>query len=512
MAASERSGPWRRVSWALAHRLPSGGTGRNAAWLLGGQLVGLTAALIATPIQLDRMGAERYGIVVISTATIASLLLVDAGAGWAVMRAVPWHRARGDHEHARRLAGSGLLLSAVAGSVAGGLLWLFSGDLVDVFKLSADLRPVAVQTFHVVAFILPLTLLYGVLAAVARSAGMFSLNAVVSTSVSVGMNIVWALVAGRDNDVVLVADAQLVLIASGLVVMLAVIHRRARDYLFPLRPGRRPAAELAAFGGKAAAGHASLTALANADKIGLAAILPVAVLPTYSIPFSVAIRITLGSSALSTVLMPRMAASSSVGDLEEARRLGLAALRVTALASATLAATFAFAGGAFLELWVDPGFADDAWGPLIALSIGFGALSTGSVGQTLLDASGRPGLNAALTGTGALVGLSLGLGLAAIFDTALAAAVGVAAGLCLIGAGSLELAGRVVLGISRRRLLAVVAVPWLTLSAAGALAFLASKAIAASPVVTILCVASAATAALAFAGLRQGALRGDAGH
>ena len=65
MAASERSRPWRRVSGVVAQRLPPGGTGRNAAWLLGGQLLSLAATLIATPIQLDRMGAERYGIVVV---------------------------------------------------------------------------------------------------------------------------------------------------------------------------------------------------------------------------------------------------------------------------------------------------------------------------------------------------------------------------------------------------------------------------------------------------------------
>jgi O-antigen/teichoic acid export membrane protein len=314
------------------------------------------------------------------------------------------------------------------------------------------------------------------------------------------------------RDVVLVAEAQLVLTAIAMVVMLVAIRLRARDYLFPLRPGRRGAAELVAFGAKSAAGHASFIAVANVDKIGLAAILPVAVLPTYSIPFSVALRITLVSSAQSIVLLPRMAAISSLGDSEEARRLGLTALRVIALASATLATCFVFAGGAFLELWVNPGFADDAWGPLIALSIGFGALATGSVARTLLDASGRPGLNVALTATGAVVALSLGLGLVAIFETALGAAVGAAAGLSLIGTGALELARRVALGTSRRRLLQVVAVPWLTLSAAGALAFLASAAIAASPVITILCVASAATGALVFAELRQGALRGDAGH
>jgi O-antigen/teichoic acid export membrane protein len=485
----------RRAADLLSRGLPRGGTGRNAAWVLSGQAIGLLVTLIATPIQLDHMGAERYGIVVITAAALNSLMLLDGGAGLAVLRAVPWHRARGDTKHARSLAASGLLLTLAVGSVVGAVVWLLADHVVDVFRISESARPDAVAAFRVAAFILPLSLGLGVLLSLARSAGLFWATAASSAFVMSALNITWAAVAGESHDVVLVAKAQFVITLVAVTGLLIVLAIRARDYLFPLRPSLRGTRELMSFGGRSAAGMASLSALNQADKVALAAVLPVSTLPAYSIPFSIALRITVVSSSLAGVLLPRLAAMSSTGDVVEVRRVGLAALKVISLGSAAIAVTCAFAGGAFLELWVGGDFADDAWGPLIALAVGFGALATGSVGGAMLDASGRPGTNAAMTTAGAALGLGLGVGLAAAFGTALAAAIGIATGLVVIGAGALELSRRLVLRMSWRALAPPVLTPWVALGAAAALAYGLSRVASMSPLVTIALVALAAAAA-----------------
>jgi O-antigen/teichoic acid export membrane protein len=488
----------RRVEEELAGRLPPGGSARNAAWLFGGQVIGLAVTLVATPIQLEQMGAERYGVVVITAAALNSLLLVDIGAGWAVMRAVPWHRARGDDEHARRLAGSGLVLGLLAACVIGAAVWVFADEITGVFRLSASARPDAEAAFRVLAFTLPLTVTYSIAASVARAAGLFPLVAAMSTFTIVALNVYWAVVAGEPNDVVLVARGQLVIAAIAVTTMLIGVHHGARAYLFPLRASLTAVRELLSFGGKSATGMASLLVLLQADKVALAAVLPVSVLPAYSIPFSIALRITVTSSALGTVLLPRFSALSSLGDAGEMRRVGMRALRVLTIASATLAVTCAFAGGAFLELWVDSDFAQDAWGPLVLLAVGFATLAIGSVGQAMLDATGRPGINAAMTVTGAALGMGLGIGLAAVFETALAAAAGVSAGLCFIGVGALALSRRLVMGIPRRTLLRVVGIPWASLAAAGAAAFAISAALSAPPVATLVLVGLAALGMAAF--------------
>jgi O-antigen/teichoic acid export membrane protein len=481
----------------VASRAPRGGVGRNASWVIGGQAIGLLATLIATPIQLRHMGAERYGIVVIAAAVL-SMPFIDIGAGWAVVRAIPWHRARGDESHARRLAGSGLVMAAVGGLAAGALLWTLAPGVATLFRLTANERPAVVAVLHVVAFIVPVTVAVGALAAVVRAAGHFPAIALSRAFVMVALNAVWALVAGQHDDVLLVVRAQLAIAAIALLWMLCVVWLRARSYLFPLRPSIAASRELLSFGGRSTIGLGSLLFLFQADKLVLATVLPVAVLPAYSVPFSVALRITVVSHAFAGVLLPRLSAIASRGDVAEMRRVGVTALRVLALASPAIAVTCAFGGRAFLDLWVNAHFASQAWGPLVALSVGFAALATGSVAGVTLDASGRPGLNAVLTATGAAVGLSLAVILASAFQTALAAAIGMAIGLGLIATSALELSRRLTLEMPRRALLGVLGTPWLALGLAGGASFGMSSALSASHAVTLASVgfASAATAAI----------------
>jgi hypothetical protein len=125
------------------------------------------------------------------------------------------------------------------------------------------------------------------------------------------------------------------------------------------------------------------------------------------------------------------------------------------------------------------------------------------VGGALLDASGRPGVNATITVCGSVLGFGLALTLAAVYGTALAAAVGMGVGLVVIGAGTLELSRRLVLRMPWRTLAPALVTPWVALGAAGAAAFGLSRAAKTSPVVTIGLIALAAAvsaAAVAYVG------------
>jgi O-antigen/teichoic acid export membrane protein len=486
-----------RLRRVLATRVPRGSTAYNAAWLFGGQVIGLLATVIATPIQLDGMGSERYGIVVLTSATIGSASLIDIAGGWAVMRSASWHRAQGNREHARRIAGSGLLLAATAGAFGTILLFALSGPLVDLFRLSSGVHQVALDALRISAFVLPFVLVNSVLAGIGRVAGMFRATALSAVVIVVPLNIVWAVVAGRDDDVVLVAATQLALTCLVTLGWLALLRLRAREYLFPVTVGRGASRELLGFGAKALGGQAGTAVLYQADKMVLGALLPVAALPTYSIPFSLASRITLVSSSLAGAMFPRMSAIAARGDTAEIRRVGRAAFRVLAALGGLLTTLCIFAGHAFLELWIDAGFADDAQGPLVALAIGFAATTVGTAGGLLLDAAGRVGTTATLTAGGAALGLGLATAGAAAFDTTLAAATGVAIGLVTAGGSIVAVSYRLVLRLPYRDAVRTIGLPWLLIAAAGGAAHAVASLADVGPWGDLLAVAAAAGAVAA---------------
>lgn len=488
---------------SFAKRFPEGGTARNAIWLVGAQLVGLLATLIATPVQLDRMGPERYGVIVVVAATLVQLGLVEFGSAFAVLRGVPWHLARGDDTRARALVGAGLWVTAAMGTIAGATLWLVAPSLAGLFQISASTLDPAIRALHVAAFCLPLMMMGGTMSAIGRALDMFRLNAIILGSSLVAFNAVWAAVAGREDDLVLVMAGQLVLAVAAVLAWSVAITRVEPSYARPGLPSKSAVRELISFGGKASAGQASLNVVMQADKLLLASLLRVSALPAYSIPFSVAFRIMLVTNSLTAVLLPRLATIASSRDITELRRLARAAYWAVSVPSGALAVLCVFAGQAFLEVWVGADFAADAQVPLTALAIGFAFMGVGSVGQTFLQAAGRPGLTAALTFACSAVALGLGAAGAAVLGTTSAAAIGIAAGLGVMGLGGVELSRRLVLDAPVAPTYLAAFGPWAGLAAAGGAAWAVTELAGASAVMTIVAVTLATLLAVRRADSRR---------
>jgi O-antigen/teichoic acid export membrane protein len=485
----------------LVGGLLGGGIRRDALWLFGSQLVALAVTFAATPVQLDRMGAERYGIVVILSAAVGYFGLLDIGAAWGVMRFVPWHRERGDDAAAQRVVAAAVVLSLGVGLAIGLLVLVLAPSLRSLLKLSAATAAQATDAIRVMAAFVPVLLLASLFSGLGRAVGMFALVGVVAAGQVVALNVVWVAVAGERDDVVKVLVAQVVIGVAAIVVTAVAIAARRSWILRPRLPSRAAFREITSFGAKTSSGQAGLGMLIAADKPVLGSVIPVSAIPAYAIPFALAMRITLVSSSVSSALFPPVVAALAAGDEAEFVRLRRRAFAIVGLVSGLLAVNCVFAGRPLLEWWVGGRVADDGWAALAVLGVGFGVLACGSIGNILLDAGGRPGAAAAVMVAGGAAGLLLTGALGAAWGSALAASAGACAGLLLIGLGGLELARRLVRAMPRTQVLATVFGAWLPLAATAAALRLACGAVELPSLPTVLVVAGgSAAAALALFG------------
>ena len=466
------------------------GARRDTMWLLGGQVVALVATFIATPIELDRMGPERYGIVVVLSAVLGYVGLLDIGAAWAVMRFVPFHRARDDLAAAQRVVVAAAVLALAVGSAVGVVLLVLAEPAASILDLSPGSAEQAEDAVRILAITMPLMLLASVFSGLGRAIGMFALVGILAAAQVVALNAVWVAVAGTENDVVKVLTAQLVIVAAVIVVSAVAIKARRGWALRPRVPSRETFREMLSFGAKTSSGQAGLGLLLAVDKPVLGAVIPVAAVPVYAIPFALALRITLFSSSASSAVFGRVVAALAAGEDAEFARLRRRAFAIVGLVSGVLTVNCVFGGRALLDWWIGADFAADGWAPLAILGVGFGVLASGSIGNVLLDAAGRPGVAAAVMMAGGMTGLVLCGALAAIWESATAASVGTSLGLTMIGLGCIELARRLTVPVGRLGTFGGVFGCWIPLAAAGLALRSGCELIDAPAIVTVLVIAA----------------------
>jgi O-antigen/teichoic acid export membrane protein len=344
--------------------------------------------------------------------------------------------------------------------------------------------------------------LVSVFSGLGRAIGMFPLVGVVAATQVIVLNIVWVAVAGTEDDVVKVLTAQL-LIGCGAIVASAVAVRLWHGWALRLRlPRRETFREITSFGAKTSSGQAGLGLLVSADKPLLGAVIPVSSVPFYAIPFGLALRITLVSSSASSAVFARVVAALARGQEAEFARLRQRAFTFVGLVSGVLAVNCVFGGRPLLDWWIGSDFAEDGWLPLAILGVGFGVLASGSIGNILLDAAGRPGVAAMLMIGGGVTGLGLCGSLAAVWDSPVAASAGTSVGLVIIGFGGIELARRLSVPVGRLRSFAGVFATWLPLIAV-ALVLRGGCELAGTPALIAVFVIAAGTGAVALSMYRS---------
>jgi O-antigen/teichoic acid export membrane protein len=365
----------------------------DTAFVVGAQVIGLVVTLLATPIQLSRMGYERYGLVALAVAVVGIFNFLDLGLSWSALRHLPTLRrdeSAGLAEGAASLLVSsaltlGLAVSSIAVATAS-VLYAVSGA-----SLGLDGEHLVVVV--VSAALLPALMTSNVLSSVARALGEFRPAAIISASYFIGTNLVWVAAAGRPGDVEIVIASQAAFCILISIIWLRRIRAAGLSGL-RVRLGTRSAFEhhrraLLDFAFFAAFGGLATTLLTTADKLAFAAGVGVGQLPLYTISAALCSRLAIVAMSLTAVVFPRLSSAHAAEDDTAYAALSRWAMRTSLLCTAVVAAALFWAGEDFVSIWISPGFAHRTSLVIKLLTIGFAVWSVGQLGYAANDARGR---------------------------------------------------------------------------------------------------------------------------
>ena len=362
---------------------------RSSLWNLAGFGLPLLAALVAVPLIIHRLGAERFGILAIAWAIIGTASLLDLGIGRSLTRLVAKHGSTAARAELPSMVFTSVaLLAALAILAAVVLLALARWLVIDVFHVDAIHASEAERAIALLAAGLPFVLCSGALQGVLDGYLRFDLSNLVRIPVSALNYLAPLCVLPFTDDLGWLVGAT-VLVRVGACAAHALLAKRLlRDAGAPARVRTGLLVPVLTVGGWMTVSTVIATLIVYLDRFVIGAFSSLQEVAFYATPFEIVTRLSLLPGAVSVALLPMFSAvaAESRDELERFFASGLRYVVLLLFPATLLIALFAREG---LALWVGEEFASHSAGIARMLAAGVFVNGLAFIPFTLLYAVGR---------------------------------------------------------------------------------------------------------------------------
>lgn len=361
---------------------------RHSFYNLTGSLASIAVTLITVPIYLRLIGTERYGVLVIVWIFLGYFGMFDLGLGRATAQQIAsLHQAEPDVRAG--VFWTALMLNTVLGVVGGVLLWPAAHYLFTThFKITEALRLEVLSVIPWLAAAVPVATISGVLVGALQGREKFlALNA---SNVLGGvlyqvlpLSVAWL----HGPDLGWLVPAALL----GRVAVFLLLFTQCRRHVpLTMAPSVRRdlVTSLFRYGGWVTITSVISPLLTTLDRFLIGSISGAKAVTYYTLPSSLASRVSILPASLAETLFPRFSATSEI----EAHRLTKEAVCALSVILTPIIIAGILIMGPFLMWWVGPEVARNASmvGEIIALGLWFNGHAYIPAAQ--LQAQGRPDL------------------------------------------------------------------------------------------------------------------------
>ncbi|HYG46990.1 MAG TPA: flippase [Allosphingosinicella sp.] len=320
---------------------------RHTTYNLLGALLPLGIALVTIPLYLRVVGAERYGLLSICWLLLGYFGLFDFGISRAVSQKIASLRNESDEARSDTFW-TGLTLTLVLAALAIPLTFPLADLALSFIDVPAgQLHREVSRAVPWLAAVLPVALLGALLNGVLAGRERFGTLNLIEGTGNVLFSVVplsLAFAFGPELWLLLAGSLAARLVSLSL---LAIACARAVPVGRP-RFRRELVGQLAGYGGWVSVTSIVGPLLALWDRFAIGAVLGPRAVAIYVIPFSLAYRLVLVPTALTSALFPRFAVASD----EELERLSLTALTAVSVVMTPIILASILGAGPFFNLWL----------------------------------------------------------------------------------------------------------------------------------------------------------------
>jgi len=364
---------------------------RNAVVNLAGYVTPLAAALVFVPPLTARLDAERFGFLALAWVLIGYFSLFDLGFARALSRLLAEQRGRTEEALLRELSSTALSITLALGVVAGAALFVLADFICrSVLRLPPDMQAEAARALEVLACTVPLVTVTAVLRGLLEAGQRFGWVNALRIPMGILLFAAPLVATARSTSLIHLAASLAAVRALAFVVHWIVCSRFYPILTTIAAPRASALRQLFGYGAWLTVSNVVGPLLLYVDRFAVGALVSVAAVAVYAMPFEVVTRLWIIPAALAGVLFPIIAAAP---DAQQARlqRLGIKAILITSFPLTLALVVFA---PQWLWLWLGPKYSVE--GARIAQLLAFGVMVNclAYVPATVIQARGRADLMA----------------------------------------------------------------------------------------------------------------------
>jgi len=368
----------------------------SAGWNILGYAIPIVVALITVPILIHALGNNRFGLLSLGWVLIGSFSIVDLGLGRSLTQFVASALGRGDVDSIAPLVWSSLVLMSIFGTLAGAVLAVFAPWVVyDVLRIPLSLQAESLESIYLLALGLPIVLVTAGLRGVLEAQQRFGLSNLVRIPLGIitfaGPLAVLPFTTRLSAAVLVLVVGRFIAAGAFLILCLTFtpgLARRAGPRLSQMWP-------LLRMGAWISISNLITPVLSYADRFVIGAVISVAVVAYYTVPYDVSTRILVIPGAIAAVLFPAFAMSFA-HDQARANALLVRGTKYLFLLLLPITVTFVTLASEGLRFWLGADFSRHSTEVLQLLAVGVFFNGLANIPITFIQGVGRADLSARL--------------------------------------------------------------------------------------------------------------------
>jgi O-antigen/teichoic acid export membrane protein len=362
---------------------------RNVALNVGGWALPAVCALLAIPVLIRAMGAERFGLLALAWTLVGSFSPFDLGIGRALTQALAERVGLADQSESPELTWTALWLLVPVGLVGAVGLYAAAPTLAGRWlHLTPALHAEAATAMRLLALAIPLTVLTsglrGVLEAGQEFRAVNALRVPLGLLTFLGPWLVQGVSHGLPASIAVLVGAR----ALTCALHAAAVAMRYPDLRRPRRPRVRELRRLWRVAGWMTVSALSNPILVTGDRFMIGAVLPMAAVAHYATVSEFTSKLGVIAAVMQPVLFPALAVTL-VADPRRAALLFDRGVRATALTLAPITLLVVAFAPEGLRLWVGADFAAAATPVLQLLAIATYVNTCAQMPYSALQSAGR---------------------------------------------------------------------------------------------------------------------------